>query len=158
MMGWNEIVGHNVNDYSDGEINSINVKLAPNTLVHFWKGELILINEALEKGYDVVNSFHEATYLDYGYDYITMEKAYNFDPIPKGLKSKYQSKIKGLGCQMWSEWIPTVESMNEMVFPKITAYAEVGWTAASNKNYKQFTKSLPFFYARWEKEGINYYR
>lgn len=158
MMGWNEIVGDNANDYTDGTINSINVKLAPNTLVHFWKGELILINEAIEKGYDVVNSFHEATYLDYGYDYITMEKAYNFDPIPKGLKSKYQSKIKGLGCQMWGEWIPTIADMNEMVYPKITAYSEVGWTAPANKNYKHFTKSLPFFYARWEKKGIGYYR
>jgi hexosaminidase len=86
-----------------------------------------------------------------------MEKAYGFDPIPKGLKTQYQPKIIGLGCQMWSEWIPTVENMNQMVFPKIAAYAEVGWTALANKNYERFTQSLPFFYERWKKLGIKYH-
>ena len=49
-------------------------------------------------------------------------------PIPEGLPANLNDKILGLGCQMWGEWIPTVKSMEELVYPRIAAYAEVGWT------------------------------
>lgn len=156
MMGWNEIVGDKLHDYNDVKDNSVKEKLAPNTLVHFWKGDLNLINDAVSKGYDIVNSFHEFTYLDYGHQSIPLNKAYSFDPVPKGLATNLQHKVIGLGCQMWGEWIPTVIKMNDMVYPKLAAYAEVGWTNVSNKNYDAFTKALPFFYNRWNKENINY--
>jgi hexosaminidase len=156
MMGWNEIVGAKLHEYNDLEDNLVKEKLASSTLVHFWKGDLNLINDAISKGYDIVNSFHEYTYLDYGNESIPLSKAYSFDPVPKGLARNLQHKVVGMGCQMWGEWIPTVTKMNDMVYPRIAAYAEVGWTDASNKNYDAFRNALPFFYARWDKENINY--
>jgi hexosaminidase len=152
MMGWNEIMGAKLHEYNEENDISVKEKLAPNTLVHFWKGDLNLINDALYKGYNIVNSFHESTYLDYDLKKLPLDKAYSFDPIPQGLDKKQESKIVGLGCQMWGEWIPTVASMNEMVYPRIAAYAEVGWTEVANKNYDSFVKALPFFYARWAKK------
>lgn len=61
-----------------------------------------------------------------------------------------------LGCQMWGEFIPTVESMNLKVYPRIDAYAETGWTAAENKNYERFRIALDPFLKKWKDKGIIY--
>ena len=158
MMGWNEILGDNV--HGQEAVADIEVKetLAKSAVIHFWKGNLELINKAVSGGYDVVNSYHAKTYLDYSYETIFLEKAYSFDPIPEGLDAKYDSKILGLGCQMWSEWIPTKEKMERQIFPRLAAYAEVGWTDNNRKDYEVFTRSLTQLEKRWILSGINFYK
>ncbi|MDD3356824.1 MAG: beta-N-acetylhexosaminidase [Dysgonamonadaceae bacterium] len=159
MMGWNEITGAKLHDYqSDQDTEESSQKLADGTIVHFWKGDSALIINTIKSGYDVVNSFHEYTYLDYNYESIPLSKAYSFNPIPNGLPQELEDKVLGMGCQMWGEFIPTVESMQKKVFPRIAAYAETAWTSPANKNYDNFLESLDYFLERWEKEGIVYGR
>lgn len=75
MMGWNEITGDKLHEYqSDADTEGVKQELASGTIVHFWKGDTALIRKTIEKGYDVVNSYHEYTYLDYSYESIPMEK------------------------------------------------------------------------------------
>lgn len=154
MMGWNEITGAQVNDYQRDGSGASQQQLAPGTIVHFWKGESELIKETIEKGYDIVNSYHIYTYLDYDYESIPLQKSYEFNPIPEGLTEAQQSKVLGIGCQMWGEFIPTVESMNKKIYPRLAAYAEVGWTNPSNKDFDRFRNSLNSFIGHWEKLGI----
>ena len=157
MMGWNEITGARLHDYqTEQDVPESNQQLAEGTIVHFWKGDSALIVNTLKSGYDVVNSFHEYTYLDYNYESISLSKAYSFNPIPNGLPKGLEDYVVGLGCQMWGEFIPTVESMQIKVFPRIAAYAETAWTSPSNKNYNSFLESLNYFLKRWDKEGIVY--
>jgi len=151
MMGWNDILGGvSIHDYQSAEDVQTSQNLAPNTIVHFWKGDLKLIEKAVSNGYDIVNSYHKETYLDYNYKRISLKKAYNFDPIPEGLDEKYQNKILGSGCQMWGEWIPTETRMEYQVFPRLSAYAEVDWTDKSLKNYKDFNQRLNSMKKRWQ--------
>ena len=154
MMGWNEIMGSNVHEWQADEDFQLKETLANSAIIHFWKGNLDLINDAVSKGYDIVNSYHVNTYLDYSYKEIPLKKAYEFDPIPKGLDEKYLDKVLGLGCQMWGEWIPTVQNMDRQVFPRLAAYAEVAWTNLDKKDYDQFKKNLDKTLARWERLGI----
>lgn len=155
MMGWNEITGAKLHEYqSDEDTEEVKQQLAPGTIVHFWKGDTALIRETIVKGYDIVNSFHEYTYVDYSYESIPLEKAYTFNPVPEGLTEEQKSKVLGLGCQMWGEFIPTVESMNLKTYPRLAAYAEVGWTDASNKDYQRFQTSLDYFLKKWAALGI----
>ena len=155
MMGWNEITGVKLHEYQSGE-SAGNTQLAPGTIVHFWKGDTALIRQTVEKGYSVVNSFHEYTYLDYNYESIPLEKAYLFSPVPEGLTIEQKERILGLGCQMWGEFIPTVADMNKKVFPRIAAYAETGWTCPENKDYSRFLQSLDLLLKKWEQERIVY--
>lgn len=155
MMGWNEILGGDVHEWQNAEDVKTTEKLANSAIIHFWKGNIGLINEAVSNGYDIVNSFHEMTYLDYDYKYITLKKAYGFNPIPDDLKEQYHSKVLGCGCQMWSEWIPEVSDMDRMVFPRLAAYAEVGWTETNAKDYNQFRSKLDKLLQIWTKEGIH---
>lgn len=156
MMGWNEITGAQVNEYQQGEKGESNQKLAKGTIVQFWKGAPQLVKETIEKGYDVVNSNNAYTYLDYGYNSISLERAYRFNPIPAGLTEVQQKRVIGLGCQMWGEFIPTVESMNFKIYPRIAAYAETGWCGEKQKDYPRFLRALPYFLDRWKEMGIKY--
>ncbi len=157
MMGWNEILGENVHGWQEIDQARVKEQLAQSAIIHFWKGNLELINKAVSGGYDVVNSYHAKTYLDYNYQTISLSEAYAFDPIPEGLNPKYNSKILGLGCQMWSEWISTKEKMERQIFPRLAAYAEVGWTHNEMKDYEIFIKSLTQLEKRWALSGIDYY-
>ncbi|CAZ97490.1 beta-N-acetylhexosaminidase [Zobellia galactanivorans] len=156
MMGWNEIMGDDIHGEREQETVQTE-KLAKSAIVHFWKGDLQLINRAVQEGYDVVNSNHWDTYLDYTYQRLPLSKSYAFDPIPKGLDQKYHARILGSGTQMWSEWIPTVESMEKQIFPRLAAYAEVGWTQTHNKDFDRFQRALDDLKITWAKSGISFH-
>ena len=157
MMGWNEITGDKLHEYqSDADTKEVSQKLADGTIVQFWKGDSTLMLNTVKKGYDIVNSYHEYTYLDYDYKSIPLSKAYSFNPIPKGLPKGMEARALGLGCQMWGEFIPTTESMNLKIYPRLAAYAECGWTSPEKKNFERFHKSLHYFLNRWNAEGIIY--
>ncbi len=156
MMGWNEILGHNLHYYQDKKDTKTSQKLASESIVHFWKGDAELAETAAKNGYEIVNSLHSSTYLDYTYKNLPLRKAYSFNPIPEKLDSQFHDKIIGLGCQMWGEWIPTNGNMHFQTFPRIAAYAEVGWTQIEKKNYSTFKRNLKNLQRIWDKKEIYY--
>jgi len=156
MMGWNEIMGHNLHNYQAKKDTEVKEELAEESIIHFWKGNIELANKAAGRGYQIVNSLHSSTYLDYSYQSISLKDAYHFEPVPEGLDVKYHDKIIGTGCQMWGEWIPTAGEMDFQVFPRIAAYAEVGWTQKENKDYNRFRAALPDLLKTWAKQPIYY--
>jgi hexosaminidase len=165
MMGWNEIMGNVhvtqkelINNKALGE-NELNakIKLAPNSIIHFWKGDSLLLIDALNKGYDVVNSKSIYTYLDYPVARTSISKAYHFSPVPKGISNQQASHILGLGCQMWGEVTPRAVDVYQYTFPRIAAYAEVGWTYEQNKDFDRFTRALEKMKKYWDKKGIYYF-
>ncbi|TKG94002.1 glycoside hydrolase family 20 [Puteibacter caeruleilacunae] len=158
MMGWNEIMGIDIHTergekkYDD----EVKTELAKDAIVHFWKGDVGLATQAAERGYNIVNSYHRFTYLDYNYNSIPLSKAYSFDPIPEGLAEKYHKQVYGCGCQMWTEWQPENDDVERQTFPRLAAYAEVGWTDKERKDYVTFRRKLDNLLRRWEMKDINY--
>lgn len=153
MMGWNEILGTNLHTDDKISFTAPSQKVASNVIVQFWKGELSGMMKAAKEGYRIVNSYHSYTYLDYDYQTIPLSKSYAFEPIPEGLPEEYQKNIIGLGCQMWGEWTPTAKEMYDRAFPRIGAYAEVGWSDGK-KDFKDFTRRLEFRINSWKSQGI----
>ncbi len=159
MMGWNEILGTNLHADDNISFAETTTKIAPNVIVHFWKGDLNELSKAAEEGYRLVNSYHGSTYLDYSHETISLEKAYGFNPIPQGLAPKYEKNVIGLGTQMWREWVPTTDRLHTQTFPRLAAFAEVGWTDMPNKEYKNFIVRLKPLVNFWSTErGINYHK
>jgi hexosaminidase len=158
MMGWNEILGKNIHsDFAEKKDDKeAELELAKNTIINFWKGELELVTDAAEKGYAIVNSSNDYTYLDHDYNRTSLKKAYSFNPVPDGLDIKYHKNIYGLGTQMWSEWTPTNEDVEYQTFPRIAALAEVAWTDINAKDFSSFRRSLEKMLTYWDELGINY--
>ena len=152
MIGWNEITGDNIrNEAGRGENSAVQLK--PGTLVQFWDGDISLVNKAIEKGYDVVNSNRLFTYLDYPYEAIPLEKAYSFDPRPGGLSDEAAERILGTGCQMWGERTPTRERIWYQTLPRLAAYAECGWTSAERKDLGDFRRRVAPLQQLWREKG-----
>ena len=152
-MGWNEIMG-NVH-VEEGE-KVAESQLAKSSIIHFWKGDSLLVAEALAKGYDVVNARSVYTYLDFPGKRTPIKTAYQFSPAPKGLTAEQSKHVLGLGCHMWGETSPTVKLMQGFTFPRIAAYAEVGWTKEANKDFERFSKVLSNLKLYWDRKGIYY--
>ncbi|SEO13094.1 hexosaminidase [bacterium A37T11] len=153
MIGWNEITGDNIRGETHIQASQ-KEKLAPGTIVQFWDGAVNLINKAIDRGYDVVNSNRFFTYLDYSYETTSFEKAYSFNPIPEGIAAKDQNKILGLGAQMWGELTPTEQRLYYQIFPRLAAYAEVGWVNPAKKSsYPEFLKRFMRIESIWRKKG-----
>lgn len=153
MIGWNEITGDNVRSEAHIEASQ-SEKLAPGTIVQFWDGEVTLINKAIAKGYDVVNSNRFFTYLDYPYETTSLEKAYSFNPIPDGIAPQDRKKILGLGCQLWGEFTPTTARIYYQLFPRLAAFAVIGWVDPDQKpTYEQFIQNFKSIEDVWKEKG-----
>jgi len=127
-------------------------------ILQFWRGDPALITEAVSRGYDLVNSFHVFTYLDYHYASLPLRRAYDFEPVPPGLTPAQQARIKGLGAQAWGEVMPTRFRCEQQIFPRLAALAEVAWTPPNRKDYNRFVKRLAVQERRWDLVGIQYAR
>ena len=73
---------------------------------------------------------------------ITLEKAYSFDPMPKGLSTAQKKHILGGQCNLWTEFINTPKQANYMIFPRICALAESVWTEPEHKDWKKFQSKV----------------
>src|SRR5262250_2120010 len=69
---------------------------------------------------------------------VPVASVYNFEPIPPNLQPVYTNYILGAQGNSWTEWIPSVLNMQFKMFPRLSALAEVNWTAASSKNFTSF--------------------
>ena len=160
MMGWNDITGDHTNkklDSDDFQL-TINKQPSPRTIIGFWRGDLDLLAKTASKGYDIVNSYSNYTYLNNSNTDLTLEKAYSFEPIPEGLDVKYHDKILGLTCHLWSEWVPNETILNYQVYPRLAAYAEVGWAQNKNKEFNDFLNALNLLKEHWDRICINYWK
>jgi hexosaminidase len=156
MMGWNEILGKNIHPTLWDEKDA-NLSLSKSVIIHFWEGDPVQIIDAMEKGYDVVNSDRLFTYLHYTYQILPLEKAYNFSPTPKVVSPEMRKHMLGPECAMWGERLFKLSDLYRQAFPRIAAYAEVGWTKESNKNFDRFKQSLNELKRVWDFSGITYY-
>jgi len=157
MMGWNEIYGKDVRDgETDLSIDNSNLKLNKKSIVQFWTGKPDLLNEVIKDGYDIVYSSSEYTYTTFSYKSIPLSKAYDTSPIPQGINPDRVKQVLGLECPMWSENAIRTIGFYPYIYPRIAAYAEVGWTDKSNKNYERFKNSLWKLKKHWDEKGILY--
>jgi hexosaminidase len=153
IIGWNEILGKNVHEWSKDD-NS-NTTLNKSAIVQFWKGAKEDLLLGIEEGHEVINSNHSFTYLDYNYKQISLKKAYEFNPIPEGLSPQQQKLIIGTGTQMWTEWTPTNKEIEYQVYPRLAAYAEIGWTNQSTRDYERFEENITNLLAYWKEKNYN---
>ena len=155
IMGWSEILGKNLHEDDNISFAETSTSVADNVIVQFWKGDPAEINRAAMNGNKVVNSSSEYTYINFGHDFIPLEKAYGFEPVPADLAPEYRQNIIGLGCQMWTEWASLPQDVFLGTFPRIAAFAETGWTDLSDKDFGSFTKRMKLLVPKWHAKGID---
>ncbi|MBS1975958.1 MAG: beta-N-acetylhexosaminidase [Bacteroidetes bacterium] len=151
MVGWEEI--------AQGEIDSTIV-------AQYWANEKYA-RMAADKGAKIIMSPSKKVYLDMKYDsttklglnwanYIETDTAYNWDPATC-LSDVDTRQILGVEAPLWSETVVTLDDIEFLLFPRITAVAEIGWTPAAGRNWDSYKIRTGRHGKRWKVMGIDFY-
>lgn len=133
LLGWDEIL--------DGG-------LAPNATVMSWRGTEGGL-AAIRSGHKAIMSPGQYCYLD-GYQdapysqpeaiggYLPLKKVYGYEPVPDSLSADEAKLMYGVQANLWTEYIPTEEHAEYMLYPRAIALAEVAWSKPGNKSWEDF--------------------
>ena len=137
-------------------------------IVAAWKAESALeaAVRATSSGHGVVMVPEPYVYFDWAYSdqpveplairpAISVEKAYSFEPVPPGLSEELVPLVLGSQCQLWTEYVPTREHAEYMLFPRACAFAEAVWSGPE-RAWGEFEPRLAAHLDRLDAFGVNY--
>ena len=153
LIGWDEIL--------EGG-------LAPNAAVMSWRGTQGGI-EAAKQHHPVVMSPTSYCYFDYYQGkpeleplaiggFLPLQKVYSYNPIPEELSSEDSKYILGVQANLWTEYVPTPEHADYMMFPRLCAISELAWTPNELKDFDDFAGRLNKHLNYLDANGIGYAR
>ncbi|TDS16023.1 glycoside hydrolase family 20 protein [Sphingobacterium paludis] len=153
LIGWDEIL--------EGG-------LTKGATVMSWRGEEGGI-KAAQMGHNVIMTPGSHLYFDsYQTDprtqpeaiggYLTIDKVYSYNPVPKELDEDKAKHILGAQANLWTEYMPTYQHVEYMAFPRALALAEVNWTNQESRNWMDFKERLQHHYKLLQQLDVNYYR
>jgi hexosaminidase len=58
---------------------------------------------------------------------LTLSAVYDYEPVPAALTPAEAERVLGVQCQMWTEHVVSHRQLEEMVFPRLCAFAERAW-------------------------------
>ncbi|MEM8897959.1 MAG: glycoside hydrolase family 20 protein [Bacteroidota bacterium] len=139
--------------------------LAPNATVMSWRGMEGGI-EAAKQGHDVIMTPTSHVYFDYYQadpedeplaigGNLPIEKVYSLEPTPAELSPEEAKHILGTQGNLWTEYIPTGEKAEYMVFPRASALAEVAWSPKEKRDFDGFSKRIGPHLERLSNMGVN---
>ena len=81
---------------------------------------------------------------------------YGFDPVPDALSAREAEHVLGTGAKLWTEYVPTPERAEYMLFPRLCALAEVAWSRRDQRDYRDFLRRLDGHRRHFAALGVNY--
>jgi hexosaminidase len=151
VIGWDEII--------EGG-------LSPNVTVMSWRGMEGGITAA-RSGHDVIMAPIQYTYFWWNQGdstkeplsaggYLPMEKVYAFEPIDSSLSADEAKYVLGAHGSAWAEYMESEAKVEYMVFPRMSALAEVVWSPKELRNWEDFTTRMTKQFKRYDARKINY--
>lgn len=136
LVGWDEVV--------DADLEG-----QPTVMV--WR-DLSHAKAAAVHGYDIVLSPGKYCYFDSYQDapptqpeaiggFLPLEQVYAFAP-EKELPTEVQQHIRGVQANLWTEYVPTASHLEYMLYPRVLALAETGWSGSAHKDYPAFRQRV----------------
>lgn len=140
--------------------------LAPNATVMSWRGEEGGI-AAAKQNHDVIMTPGNWCYFDHYQDttgneplaiggYTPVSEVYSYEPVPSQLSAAEAKHVLGAQANVWTEYIPTSEHLEYMVYPRGVAMAEVLWTQKDKKDYDSFLKRMKSHFKLLDELKVNY--
>ncbi|MEU9174121.1 beta-N-acetylhexosaminidase [Streptomyces sp. NPDC048420] len=154
LIGWDEIL--------EGG-------LAEGAAVSSWRGYEGGI-AAARSGHDVVMCPEQYVYLDHRQDagadepvpigYVrTLEDVFRFEPVPPQLTSAEAAHVLGTQANLWTEAMEDHARVDYQAFPRLTAFAEVAWSALpapAERDFADFERRMAAHYELLDALGVGY--
>ena len=148
LIFWNEVLHGNTQP------------LGNDITIMAWIGADAAAKDAAQRGYNTILSPQIPYYINrkqskapsephsQGWGTETVEAVYNYVPM-KNVDEKLQPKYLGVQANFWTEWVEDASTVEYLMFPRLAAVAEAGWTPQSLRNYADFVQRMqqePDFY------------
>lgn len=151
MIGWEEVA---------------KAELRRTTLVQQWKSDSAAA--AVRHGARIILSPGSKVYLDMKYTpdtelglhwagHVEVRDAYDWEPAAL-LPGVTEADVIGVEAPLWTETVKNLTAAYYLVFPRLPAVAELGWSPAPARDWESFRRRLAAHAPRWHLLGINYYR
>lgn len=88
----------------------------------------------------------------------TLKDVYDYEPIQKDWTPRTASLLMGVQASLWTEFCNTPADVDYLLFPRLSALAEVAWTKPERKNWKSYLNALDHFNEHIAAKGIVYAR
>ena len=153
MIGWDEIMSG---------------KGTPGAIIMAWRRNRYSPEvDAPRAGYKTIQASYTDSYINnhQGPAYlepeaprgiIPLRKVYDYEPIPKALTEKEAELIMGTQVCLWGEFTPNPEISELMLYPRVLANAEVGWTQAALKDWNRFEYAVEENFIRLDRNHVNF--
>ncbi|MCK0114632.1 beta-N-acetylhexosaminidase [Gelidibacter sp. F63206] len=123
--------------------------------------------EAANAGHDVVMSPASPLYFDYNQGtsefeppswggYNSLLAVYNFNPIPDDIAADKRHHILGGQANLWTEQVKSLNHIEYMMLPRLSALSEALWTSPDHKNEQEFIKKMDTHFDRLNALGYNF--
>jgi hexosaminidase len=149
---------------------SVAADAAPSTVLQFYEDDpdVPKLVAAATAGTKVIMSPANHAYLDQKYDPTTriglswagptsVEQSYAWDPA-NYLPGLRQGAVLGVEAPLWTETVTTVDDIDYLMFPRLAAIAEIGWSPESTHNWAAFRGRLGAQAPRWTALGVDFAR
>lgn len=151
-IGWDEIA---------------TAKLLPGNVAQFWAKEENA-KLAIDQGNQILMSPARKMYLDMQYDstsriglhwaaYIELDSAYLWDPTEYA-PGIGRENILGLEAPLWTETVTNRADIDYLVFPRLSALAEIAWSSKSNRSWESYQSRVATHGKRWDIQGVGFYK
>lgn len=138
MIGWDEILEGGV---------------APNATVMSWRNMEAGVTCA-KAGHEVIMAPVQWTYLDY--PNVSLYKTYSFDPIPPALTPEEGRHVLGGQGQVWSDNLPSEDTIDALTWPRASVLAETLWSPAAGRDYDALMTRVEVHIKRLAALGVHY--
>lgn len=120
----------------------------------------------VERGGALIMSASDVAYLDMKYEpgfplgldwagTIDVQTAYGWEPT--AVLDVPEAAILGIEAPLWSETTRAYADVEQLVFPRAAAHAELGWSPREARDWESFRARLGALAPLWNAEGINFH-
>lgn len=88
----------------------------------------------------------------------TLKDVYDYEPVQKDWTPQAASLLMGVQACMWTEFCNSPADVDYLLFPRLSALAEVAWTKPARKNWASYLKAMDHFNEHLAAKGIVYAR
>ncbi|MGC4895276.1 family 20 glycosylhydrolase [Micromonospora sp. DT31] len=124
--------------------------------------------DAVRRGARLILSPANHAYLDMKYapdsplgldwaGHVDVRRAYEWDPAAH-LHDVPAEAVLGVEAPLWTETITTPAEVEYMLFPRLPALAELGWSPRATHDWSRFRERLSGHAPRWAAAGITFHR
>ena len=86
----------------------------------------------------------------------TVEAVYNYIPMKGAETTELQNRYMGVQANFWTEWVEEASIVQYLMFPRLAAVAEAGWTPQEKRKYEDFLQRLQAESEYYRFKGLNY--